>query len=60
VKAIRHLHAIPVDDSLTPTEAWKEICIFGRRVTFTSGEHWTTVACDGEECKSVGVADAAF
>lgn len=46
-------HVIPVDASLTPKEAWVEICIFGRRVTFTGAETWTTVLCDGQECQGI-------
>ena len=34
-----HVHVIPVDPSLTPDDAWKEICIFGQRVTKFLGRH---------------------
>jgi len=55
-----HAHVYPVDASLTPEEAWKEICIFGRRVTWTGSEGWATVHCDGEECRLIErSADAA-
>lgn len=48
-----HIHTIPVDPSLTTEEAWKELCIFGRRVTFTGTEQWANVRCDGEECRLI-------
>lgn len=47
------IHVIPVDPSLTPEEAWKELCIFGRRVTWTGTETWADVQCDGLECLSI-------
>lgn len=47
---MRHLHTIPVDASLSTEDAWKELCVFGRRVTFTGSESWANVACDGFEC----------
>jgi hypothetical protein len=50
-----HLHTIPVDPSQTADEAWRELCIFGQRVTYTDGPGrpvtWANVACDGEECR---------
>lgn len=60
----RHVHVFPVDESFLPTtdrptladfeaaalEAWKEICNFGRRITFTGGERWAELCCDGLEC----------
>lgn len=52
----RHSHTIPVDPSLTVADAWKELCIFGRRVTVTGTESWATVACDGEECHGIETA----
>lgn len=52
-----HVHVIPVDPSMTVAEAWKEICIFGRRVTFTGAETWATLRCDGEECASIEDGD---
>lgn len=48
-----HVHVIPVDPSLTPDEAWREICIFGRRVTFTGAQTWANVTCDGDECDQI-------
>jgi hypothetical protein len=50
----RHLHVIPCDATLTADEAWREICVFGRRTTFTGlGEYWAVVHCDGEECSGI-------
>lgn len=54
-----HLHVIPVDDSLSVVEAWKEICIFGRRVTYTGCESWATIHCDGDECRSIELSAGA-
>lgn len=48
-----HVHVIPVDPSLTPEEAWKEICNFGFRATFTGPEGWATIECNGEECERI-------
>lgn len=48
-----HQHVIPVDYSLTISQAWAEICMFGYRVTFTGRESWATVSCDGTECVRV-------
>lgn len=48
-----HVHVIPVDRSLSADDAWKELCIFGRRVTWTGAETWATVHCDGEECANL-------
>jgi hypothetical protein len=48
--AQHHVHTIPVDPSLSVEDAWKEICIFGRRVTFTGPPCWANVGCDGEVC----------
>lgn len=48
-----HVHVIPVDPSLTAEDAWKEICIFGRRITYTGTESWADIVCDGEECTSI-------
>lgn len=48
-----HVHVIPVDLSLTAEEAWREVCIFGRRVTYTGAEMWATMGCDGEECRLI-------
>jgi hypothetical protein len=58
-----HVHVFPVDESFLPgenatlaefqqgmLEAWKEICNFGKRVTYTGGERWAELTCDGEEC----------
>jgi hypothetical protein len=48
-----HVHVVPVDPSLSPEDAWLELCIFGRRVTLTGEPAWAVVACDGEECRSI-------
>jgi hypothetical protein len=48
-----HIHTIPVDNSLTIDEAWKEICTMGFRATYTGGETWASVECDGEECQGI-------
>jgi hypothetical protein len=51
---IREYHIIPVDASLTPDEAWAEVCKNGERVTWTEGpETWATIRCDGVECMSI-------
>lgn len=49
----RHIHTIPVDPLLTPEEAWRELCVFGHRVTDTGLEEWANVECDGEECRLI-------
>lgn len=55
---IRETHVIPVDGSLTPDEAWTEICDHGTRVTYTDGPiTWAVIECDGVECLGI-VADA--
>lgn len=48
-----HVHVYAVDPSMTAAEAWRELCIFGQRVTFTGGEKWATIHCDGEECRLI-------
>lgn len=48
-----HVHVFPVDHSLSVEEAWMELCIFGRRATFTGGEKWAHLQCDGEECRLI-------
>lgn len=48
-----HTHVIPVDATLTPEEAWRELCIFGRRVTDSGATRWAVVECDGEECRNI-------
>jgi hypothetical protein len=58
-----HVHVLPVDLSFGATddgvlEAWKEICIFGRRVTFTGGETWATLTCHGG-CEGIEHEDDA-
>ncbi len=53
-----HMHVIPVDPSLDAVEAWREMCIFGRRVTFTGEPSWANVQCDGEECRLIEEASA--
>lgn len=51
---IREVHIIPVDASLTPDEAWAELCKHGRRITHTDGpETWATIRCDGVECADI-------
>lgn len=48
-----HIHTIPVDPSFEGTEAerareaFKELCIFGRRVTVTGPPRWANVLCAG-------------
>jgi hypothetical protein len=57
---IREAHVIPVDASLTPDEAWAEVCREGQRVTFTDGpETWATIQCDGVECLSIRKGEAS-
>lgn len=51
--ARHHIHTIPVDASLTPDEAWHEICLMGVRATNTGSETWANVVCDGEECSRI-------
>lgn len=51
---IQHVHTFPVDPSLTQDQAWREICIFGRRVTFTGDPKWANILCDGDECGTEG------
>lgn len=48
--AERHTHTFPVDASLTPDEAWDELCLMGVRATNTGSETWAVLVCDGEEC----------
>ena len=50
---MNHTHGIPVDPSLTPEEAWRELCIMGLRTTYTGPETWAIVECDGEECSQI-------
>lgn len=45
-----HIHTFPVDPSLTPDEAWRELCLMGVRTTYTGTERWSNIECDGEEC----------
>ncbi|MFK0182315.1 hypothetical protein ACIQVR_40895 [Streptomyces xanthochromogenes] len=55
---IRETHVIPVDASLTPDEAWAEMCRNGTRVTYTDGPVvWAAIECDGVECLRI-VTDA--
>lgn len=49
------VHVFPVDPSMTPDEAWREACIFGRRVTYTGEPGWAVITCDGEECRLIEV-----
>ncbi len=48
-----HIHTIPVDPSQTLIEAWRELCIFSRRITCTGPSTWAVVNCDGEECVNI-------
>ncbi len=48
-----HIHTFPVDPSLTPDEAWHELCLMGARSTFTGTEGWANIECDGEECRNI-------
>lgn len=48
--ARKHVHTFPVDASLTPDEAWHEICLMGVRATNTGSETWANIECDGDEC----------
>lgn len=50
----KHVHTIAVDATLTPMEAWKELVIFGRRITYSDGrDSWATIRCDGEDCRLI-------
>lgn len=53
-----HTHTIPVDLSLSPKEAWLEICLFTRRVIYTGSESWVVVNCDEEECVNIDRSQA--
>lgn len=48
-----HVHVIPVDVTLTPQEAWDELCLMGVRATNTGSEGWATVTCDGSHCHNI-------
>lgn len=52
-----HIHIIPVDPSLSPAEAWREICLMHVRTTFTCDvgeESWAVIdSCDGSECEGI-------
>lgn len=48
-----HIHVIPVDVTMTPLEAWNELCLIGVRATNTGAEYWATIKCDGEECANI-------
>lgn len=51
---IREVHVIPVDASLTPDEAWAELCRSGMRTTYSGGtEVWAVIQCDGVECLDI-------
>ncbi len=44
----RHEHRIMCDASLDVIEQFKEMCIFGRRITFTGGQDYRgRVSCAG-------------
>lgn len=52
---IHEIHTIPVDASLTPDEAWAELCRSGERTTYTEGPiTWAVIRCDGVECLDIG------
>ena len=57
VSDVAHVHTFPIDEAFKddPLEAWKEICIFGRRVTFTPNTEctWGNVTCSGDECRLI-------
>lgn len=40
----RHTHTFPVDASMTPDEAWDELCLMGVRATNTGSEAWSAGA----------------
>lgn len=49
-----HTHTIAVDETLSPIEAWKELVIFGRRLTYSGGkDRWANIACDGQDCRLI-------
>lgn len=48
-----HLHVIPVDPTMTPIEAWDELCLMGVRATNTGEPSWATIRCDGSECDGI-------
>jgi hypothetical protein len=48
-----HVHVIPVDPSLTPDEAWHELCLMGVRATVTGEPTWAVIKCDGVECEGI-------
>lgn len=53
-KPIHEVHVIPVDASLTPDEAWAELCRVGTRTTYTgSADTWAVIQCDGVECLDI-------
>lgn len=52
-RVMKHIHVIPVDETLTPEEAWKELCIMGVRATNTGKERWAVIHCNGEECANI-------
>lgn len=54
-----HIHTIPVDPALSPRDAWFEMCLYGRRTTYTGEETWTSVRCDGEECRLLDLEDVS-
>jgi hypothetical protein len=47
------VHVIPVDATLTPDEAWDELCLMGVRATNTGTETWAVIQCDGQECSQI-------
>lgn len=54
-----HVHVFPVDASLTPEEAWDELCSMGVRATDTGETRWATMRCDGEECWRIATSAQA-
>lgn len=55
-----HMHVFAADATQTPDQAWAELCVFGRRVTFSGlDEYWVTYQCDGSECANIEWAPEA-
>lgn len=51
---IRESHVFPVDASLTPDEAWAELCANKMRTTYSGGtDTWAVIQCDGVECHGI-------
>jgi hypothetical protein len=52
-----HVHVYPVDASLTPEEAWDELCLMGVRATDTGSETWAVMTVDADDCRCENIAD---